>query len=93
MLPTGGMAVSLWPNMDSAFEDISEEIMTIVQKWKRRTEPLKISLRNEPRILDAGIPSFVTVEKSTIVAVLVRRTSSPGSETGGVRDRLRHSAG
>ena len=78
MFPTGGVAVSLWPNIDSAFEDISQGVMTIVQELKGSAGTAQVGVSNEPRVLDAGIPNLVTVGKSAIMAVMVRRLSSPG---------------
>jgi chaperonin GroEL len=75
-LPRPFRAVTEWGNRDSAFENISEGIMDLA--YKLRGGHSLGGASDEPRVLDAGIPGFVTVDKATIVVALVRCLSSPG---------------
>ncbi len=75
-LPTPFRAVTTWSNRDAAFENISEGIMDLAYAL-RGGHSLNAEL-DEPRMLDAGIPSSVAVGSAAILVALVRRSSSPG---------------
>ena len=77
LLPKDAKPVTQWSDHDSAFRNVSEGILKLVQSMRLLPRPLFRGDLAE-RILDAGIPGSVTVGKEVLIAVMIRRPSSPG---------------
>jgi hypothetical protein len=90
-LPRDARPVTQWPDRDLAFVNICEGILAIVITWGTAGEaevPSPASPRSTPlldgisearkRILDAALPARVLVNKTTVLAVMVRREQSSG---------------
>ena len=77
LLPKDAKPVTQWSDHDSAFRNVSEGILKLVQSMRTPASPTFPGDLAE-RILDAGIPGSVTVGKEVLIAVMIRRPSSPG---------------
>ncbi|MEO8660408.1 MAG: chaperonin GroEL [Bryobacteraceae bacterium] len=76
ILPDRELAVTEWPNHDSGFQNVTEGILKVVLTLRARVQATPV--KSPERVLDAGIPGMVTVGQEALIAVLIRRSSSPG---------------
>jgi hypothetical protein len=81
-LPVGALPVSAWPSTDSAFVSVCEGILAAAlasradaARHERKTTP-EFSTRK--REVDTAMPQEVQIDRSAMLIVLIRRTSSEG---------------
>jgi hypothetical protein len=83
-LPKDGRPVALWESRDAAFVSVCEGIVSLVLAWKSETakpvpaSPAVRAAANRKRVLDAALPDRIPQGRSAILAVMLRRLSSPG---------------